>query len=107
MKITLVIAAYILIMAAVTYLIRMAPFVLFRKKIRSRFLRSMLYYLPYAVLSAMVIPAVFSSTGRLLTAVVGLAVAILLAVLNRSLLVVALGASAAAYLTGLILQLFQ
>ena len=107
MKITLVIAAYILIMAAVTYLIRMAPFVLFRKKIRSRFLRSMLYYLPYAVLSAMVIPAVFSSTGSLLTAVVGLAVAILLAVLNRSLLVVALGASAAAYLTGLILQLFQ
>lgn len=107
MKITLVIAAYILIMAAVTYLIRMAPFVLFRKKIRSRFLRSMLYYLPYAVLSAMVIPAVFSSTGSLLTAVVGLAVAILLAVFNRSLLVVALGASAAAYLTGLLLQLFQ
>ena len=107
MKITLVIAAYILIMAAVTYLIRMAPFVLFRKKIRSRFLRSMLYYLPYAVLSAMVIPAVFSSTGSLLTAVVGLAVAILLAVFNRSLLVVALGASSAAYLTGLLLQLFQ
>ncbi|MBQ7377628.1 MAG: AzlD domain-containing protein [Clostridia bacterium] len=94
-------------MAAVTYLIRMAPFVLFRKKIRSRFLRSMLYYLPYAVLSAMVIPAVFSSTGSLLTAVVGLAVAILLAVFNRSLLVVALGASSAAYLTGLLLQLFQ
>ena len=107
MKITLVIAAYILIMAAVTYLIRMAPFVLFRKKIRSRFLRSMLYYLPYAVLSAMVIPAVFSSTGSLLTAAVGLAVAILLAVFNRSLLVVALGASSAAYLTGLLLQLFQ
>ena len=107
MKITLVIAAYILIMAAVTYLIRMAPFVLFRKKIRSRFLRSMLYYLPYAVLSAMVIPAVFSSTGSLLTAVVGLAVAILLAVLNRSLLVVALGASAAAYLSGLLMQLLK
>ena len=107
MKITLVIAAYILIMAAVTYLIRMAPFVLFRKKIRSRFLRSMLYYLPYAVLSAMVIPAVFSSTGSLLTAVVGLAVAILLAVLNRSLLVVALGASASAYLTGLLVQLIK
>ena len=107
MKITLVIAASILIMAAVTYLIRMAPFVLFRKKIRSRFLRSMLYYLPYAVLSAMVIPAVFSSTGSLLTAVVGLAVAILLAVLNRSLLVVALGASAAAYLSGLLMQLLK
>ncbi len=107
MRITLVICAYILIMAAVTYLIRMAPFVLFRKKIRSRFLRSMLYYLPYAVLSAMVIPAVFSSTGSILTACVGLAVAILLAVLNRSLLFVALGASAAAYLAGLLLQLLQ
>ena len=106
MKITLVICVYILIMAAVTYLIRMLPFVLFRKKIRSRYLSSLLYYLPYAVLSAMVIPAVFSSTDSILTACVGLAVAVLLALLNRSLLVVALGASAAAYLSGLLLQLF-
>ena len=95
---------YILVMAGVTYLIRMTPFVLFRKKITNRFVRSLLYYLPYAVLSAMVIPDVFYSTGSVITAAVGLGVACLLAFLNRSLIVVALGASAAVYVTGLIIN---
>ena len=104
MKITLEICIYILVMAGVTYLIRMIPLAFFRRKIQSRFFRSLLYYLPYAVLSAMVIPSIFSSTGSVITAAVGLAVAILLAWLERSLIVVALGASAAAYLTGLIVQ---
>lgn len=106
MKITLEIYLYILVMAGVTYLIRMTPLVLFRKKIKNRFIRSLLHYLPYAVLSAMVIPGVFSSTGSLATASVGLAVACLLAFLDRSLIVVALGASAAAYITGLIINFF-
>ena len=95
---------YILVMAGVTYLIRMTPFVLFRKKITNRFVRSLLYYLPYAVLSAMVIPDVFYSTGSVITAAVGLGVACLLAFLNRSLIVVALGASVAVYVTGLIIN---
>ena len=102
MKITLEICLYILVMAGVTYLIRMAPFVLFRRKIGSRFLKSLLFYMPYAVLSAMVIPSVFSSTGSVITAAAGLVAAIVLALLNRSLITVALGASAAAFLTGLI-----
>ena len=104
MKITLEICLYILVMAGVTYLIRMTPFVLFRKKIQNRFIRSLLHYLPYAVLSAMVIPGVFSSTGSVLTASIGLAVACVLAFLDRSLIIVALGASAAAYITGLIIN---
>lgn len=104
MKITLEICIYILVMASVTYLIRMTPFVLFRKKIKSRFIRSLLYYLPYAVLSAMVIPGVFSSTGSVVTAAAGLAVACILAFLDRSLIIVALGASAAAYIVGLIVN---
>ena len=104
MKITLEICIYILVMAAVTYLIRMTPFVLFRKKIKSRFIRSLLYYLPYAVLSALVLPGVFSSTGRVVTAAAGLAVACILAFLDRSLIIVALGASAAAYIVGLIVN---
>ena len=103
MKITLEICLYILIMAGVTYLIRMTPFVLFRKKIKNNFIRSLLHYLPYAVLSAMVIPSVFSSTGSLITASVGLAVACILAFFDRSLIIVALGASAAAYITGFII----
>ena len=99
------IVAYILVMAIVTYLIRMTPFVLFRKKITSRFIRSLLYYLPYCVLSAMVIPAVFASTGSFLTALCGLTVAIILAVCNRSLLTVAVGASAAAWISGVIFSM--
>ena len=98
------IALYILVMAGVTYLVRMTPFVLFRKRITSHFLQSLLYYLPYCVLSAMVIPSVFSSTGSFVTALVGLIVAVVLAFLRRSLLTVAIGASAAAYVTGLILS---
>ena len=56
---------YIAVMALVTYLIRMLPLVIFRKKIENRFIRSFLYYIPYAVLAAMTFPAVFSSTGSL------------------------------------------
>ncbi len=103
MKITLEICLYILVMAGVTYLIRMTPFVLFRRRIRSRFFRSLLFYMPYAVLSAMVIPSVFSSTDSVITAAVGLAAAVLLAFFNRSLITVALGASTAAFLAGLII----
>ena len=103
MKITLEICLYILVMAGVTYLIRMTPFVLFRKKLQSRFIRSVLAYMPYAVLSAMVMPSVFYSTDSVITAAVGLVAALVLAFFERSLITVALGASAAAFLTGLIL----
>ena len=105
MNITLEICIYILTMALVTYLIRMIPLAFFRKKIRSRFIRSVLYYLPYAVLSAMVIPDVFSSTGSIITASVGLVVAVVLAFCRCSLIVVALGACASAYISGLIMML--
>ena len=54
---------YIAVMAGVTYLVRMLPFVIFRKKITSPFIKSVLYYMPYAVLTAMTIPAVFTSAG--------------------------------------------
>ena len=97
------IAIYILVMAGVTYLIRMIPFTVFRKKIRSKFIRDFLYYIPYAVLSAMTIPAIFYSTNSIPTAVVGTVVAVILAYWKKPLIVVALAASAAALLTGFIL----
>ena len=53
------IVAYVAVMAGVTYLIRMLPLTLFRKEIKSKFFRRFLYYIPYAVLSAMTIPAIF------------------------------------------------
>ncbi|MBQ3090677.1 MAG: AzlD domain-containing protein [Oscillospiraceae bacterium] len=93
---------YILVMAGSTYLIRMIPFTLFRKKIRSRFFRSVLYYIPYAVLSAMTFPAIFYSTENVITSVIGCVVAVVLAYLNQPLIVVALSASAAALLAGLV-----
>lgn len=95
--------AYIAVMAGVTYLVRVIPFAFFRKKIRSRFLRSFLYYIPYAVLSAMTIPAIFYSTGSILTALAGTAAALCLAFFGLPLIAVALAASLAAYLTGLLL----
>ncbi len=94
---------YIAVMAGVTYLIRMVPFTVFRRQIQSRFLRSLLYYLPYAVLSAMTIPAIFYATGDFTTALVGTAVALVLAYFNQPLIVVALAAALAAFLTGLFL----
>lgn len=94
------IAIYIAVMAIVTYLIRMIPFTFFRKKIKSRFFKSFLYYIPYAVLSAMTIPAIFYCTGSIPTAIAGTAVAVVLAYFNLPLIVVALAAAAAAFLTG-------
>lgn len=93
---------HIAIMAGVTYLIRMIPFTVFRKKIRSRFFRSFLYYIPYTVLSAMTIPAIFYSTGSVASAVAGTIVGAVLAYFNRSLLIVALSAAGAALAAGLI-----
>ena len=95
---------YIATMAVVTYLIRMLPFTLFRKKIRSKFFRSFLYYIPYAVLSAMTIPAIFYSTGNIITSVAGTAVALVLAYFNFPLIAVALSASGVAFITGLIIK---
>ena len=93
---------YMAVMAGVTYLIRMIPFTLFRKKIQSPFFRSLLHYIPYAVLSAMTIPAIFTSTGSLPTSLAGTIVAVVLAYLGKPLIVVALAGSAAAFLAGLV-----
>ncbi len=94
---------YIAVMAGVTYLIRMIPFTLFRKKIKSRFIQSVLYYIPYAVLSAMTFPAIFYSTDNTVTAVVGTVIAIILAYFKLPLTVVAIAACVAAFLTGFII----
>ncbi len=96
------VVAHIFLMAAVTYLIRVIPFTVFRKKIRSRFVLSFLHYVPFAVLSAMTIPTIFYSTGDPITALAGTAVALVLAYGELPLVVVALSATAAALLTGFI-----
>ena len=94
-----------LVMAGVTYLTRMLPLVLFRGKIKSRFIRSFLSYVPYAVLSAMTFPAVLYSTGSVLSAGAGLVCALLLAYFGRSLLTVALSAAGVVFLVELVQKL--
>ncbi len=96
---------YILVMALVTYLIRAVPFVLFRRQIKSRFIKSLLYYLPYAVLTAMTIPDIFTATGSTLTAAVGCLAAVIFALFGKSLLTVAVAACSAAFVCDMIMKL--
>ncbi len=98
---------YLLICAGVTYLIRMVPLVLVRKKITNRFLLSFLYYIPYAVLSAMTVPAIFYATDSVPAAFVGFLAALFSAYFEKSLLFVASAASVAAFLAELCLSLLQ
>ena len=96
---------YLCIMASVTYLVRMVPLVLFKKKITNRFLRSFLYYIPYTVLSAMTFPAIIFSTGNIISASVGAAAALVLAYFGRSLLTVAASSAASVFAVELIVFL--
>ncbi len=98
MSITPDLIANLVVMAGVTYLIRVIPFVAFRKKIQNRFIRSFLYYIPYAVLAAMTVPAIFSSTSHLYSALVGFAAALVTAFFGRGLVTVALSACGAVLL---------
>lgn len=95
---------YLLTMALVTYLVRAVPLVLIKKKIENRFVLSFLYYMPYAVLSVMTVPAVFFATGQVLSAAAGVALALVLAFRKQDLLTVAIGASAGVFLAELLLQ---
>ena len=80
---------YLLVMAGVTYLVRLLPMLFIRRKITNRLVRSFLYYIPYTVLAVMTIPAVFYSTSSLVSAAVGVAVAVTLAFFDRGLVTVA------------------
>ena len=94
-----------IIMFGVTYLVRVLPFVVFREKIKSRYIRSFLAYIPYTVLGAMTFPDILFSTNTdgltgqamvlycLIPAVMGLLVAFFLAYKEKGLLPVALGAT--------------
>lgn len=89
---------YILVMAGVTYLIRMLPLALAKKEITSPFVKSFLYYVPYACLAAMTFPAILSSTASVISAAVGFIVALIAAYREKSLLSVALLACAAVFI---------
>ena len=82
---------YLLVMTVVTYLIRVLPLVLMNRKINNRFVQSFLYYVPYAVLSAMTFPAILFATNHLVSAACACITAIILAFYKRGLITVAVG----------------
>lgn len=96
---------YLLVMAGVTYLIRMLPLVLIKREITNPFIRSFLYYVPYASLAAMTFPAILTATESMASGAAGFAAALLAAYKEKSLLTVAVCACAAVFVTERLLGL--
>ena len=92
---------YLAVMAVSTYLVRTVPFALVSRKITNRFVRSFLTYVPYAVLSAMTVPAIFHSTQTLMSATAGFLVALVLSLFERSLITVAFFSCLAVFVVSL------
>ncbi len=91
------------VMALVSYIPRALPITLFTKQIRSRFIRSFLYYVPYAVLGGLTFPGIFYCTDSFWTALVGTLVALIVAFFEKSLVIVAAAAVLSVFLSGLFL----
>lgn len=94
---------YILVMAGVSYLIRMLPLTLIRKEIKNKTIRSFLYYVPYVTLAVMTFPAILSATGSVWSAWAALIVAAALAWFGESLLQVSVCACMVVFLLELFL----
>lgn len=92
---------YLIIMAGVTYLVRAIPLVAFRRKVENKFIKSFLYYMPYAVLGCMTFPAILYSTGDLISGAAGAAVGLIFAIKGKGLLFVATAACIAVFLVKL------
>ena len=97
---------YLLLIAVSTYLIRAIPFNLIKKKITNKYINSFLHYIPYTVLAAMTFPSAICVTGNIITAIVGLIVALILALKKCSLTVVALLSCVAVFIAELIIGFF-
>lgn len=95
---------YMLVMAGVTYLMRMLPMVIFKKKIENKFVKSFLFYIPYAVLAAMAFPSILTSTSSVYSAVAAVIVAVILALFDKGLVTVAVFSSIAVFLVELIMR---
>lgn len=92
----------LLIMAVVTYIIRLLPLTFFRRKITNPYIRSFLNFVPFAVLGAMIFPDVLSSTGNILSAIFGVITAFILSYMGKGLLTVSLISCAVVYVINLL-----
>ena len=87
----------VFLIALVTYLLRVLPLTLIRKPIRSRFVRSFLYYVPYVTLSVMTFPAIVQATNAPLAGAAAMLAAVVLAMLKQKLLTVSVAACAVVF----------
>ena len=92
----------ILVLAGALYAVRMLPLTLIRREIKSTWVRSFLYYVPYVTLTVMTVPAILTATNSPISALIGFAVAVVLAICNQSLFKVAIGGCAAVFLVELL-----
>lgn len=95
---------YIAVMAAVTYLIRMLPLVLIRKKITNKTLRSFLFYVPYVTLAVMTFPAIVTATDSIVSGILALVTGVVLAYLGVGLFGVAVCSCVAVFICELIIK---
>lgn len=97
-----------LVLAGISYLMRMIPLVFCKGKIKNKFLNSFLYYIPFAVMTSIIIPEVFSATSSVISAVVGVAVAVILGLLGQGMLTIAISSTLAVFVVeNFILHLFK
>ena len=94
---------YIFVMAAVTYLIRMLPLTLIRKEIKSTYIKSFLYYVPYVTLAAMTFPAILHATQSPISGALALVVGVVAAWCGAGLLPVAVLCCAVVFIAELFL----
>lgn len=95
---------YIFIMFAVTYLVRVLPLTLIRRRIKNRFIQSFLYYVPYVTLAVMTFPAIMHATDEPLAGICALLIGIVLAFLGAKLFTVAVTCCVAVFVLELILK---
>lgn len=95
---------YIIVMAAVIYLIRLLPLTLIRKKITNRTLCSFLYYVPYVTLAVMTFPAIIEATSSIVSGAAALITGILLSYFGVSLFGVAVSSCAVVFIIELIMK---
>lgn len=102
----IILLAMVLTMVA----IRSIPIMFIKKKIQNKFLKSFFAYIPYAVLTALIVPEFYYSTSGIpgvaepISACIGIGVAVILAYFERGLLTVSVSAVAAVFITQTVMR---
>ena len=95
---------YLLVMSGTTYLIRVLPLILIKRKITNRFVCSFLYYVPYAVLTVMTFPGVLNCTGNYVSGTLAFLVCMVVAYFSKSMLAVAISGAFTALLSECVIR---